>query len=80
MTYQASSPDEVALVEWAGWAGLRLTNRTLTNITLTGNNKNFSRTFYLFFISTLNVFYPNLRNFCIEGQTTSGYLWLNLIF
>jgi hypothetical protein len=23
--YQASSPDEVALVEWAGWTGLRLT-------------------------------------------------------
>ena len=34
--YQASSPDEVALVEWAGWTGLRLTGRTLTTITLTG--------------------------------------------
>jgi phospholipid-translocating ATPase len=33
--YQASSPDEVALVEWAGWTGLRLTGRTLTTITLT---------------------------------------------
>ena len=36
VTYQASSPDEVALVEWAGWAGLKLSSRTLTHITLTG--------------------------------------------
>jgi len=36
VSYQASSPDEVALVEWAGWAGLKLSNRTLTHITLTG--------------------------------------------
>jgi len=35
VTYQASSPDEVALVEWAGWAGLKLAARTLTEITLT---------------------------------------------
>jgi len=34
VTYQASSPDEVALVEWAGWAGLKLAARTLTEITL----------------------------------------------
>ena len=32
----ACSPDEVSLVEWAGWAGLKLYNRTLTHITLTG--------------------------------------------
>lgn len=36
VTYQASSPDEVALVEWAGWAGLSLAKRTLTHITLAG--------------------------------------------
>merc|ERR1719431_1521151 len=35
VTYQASSPDEVALVEWAGWAGLKLAARTMTEITLT---------------------------------------------
>ena len=35
MTYQASSPDEVALVEWAGVAGLKLAARTLTELTLT---------------------------------------------
>ena len=35
LTYQASSPDEVALVEWAGWAGLRLAARTMTELTLT---------------------------------------------
>ena len=35
VTYQASSPDEVALVEWAGWAGLRLAARTLSELTLT---------------------------------------------
>ena len=35
VSYQASSPDEVALVEWAGWAGLRLAARTLTELTLT---------------------------------------------
>ena len=38
VSYQASSPDEVALVEWAGWAGLKLSNRTLTHITLTGQS------------------------------------------
>jgi len=36
VSYQASSPDEVALVEWTATVGLRLTNRTLKNITLTG--------------------------------------------
>ena len=36
VSYQASSPDEVALVEWADWAGLKLTNRTLAQITLSG--------------------------------------------
>ena len=36
MSYQASSPDEVALVEWTATVGLKLTNRTLKNITLTG--------------------------------------------
>lgn len=35
VTYQASSPDEVALVEWAGVAGLKLAARTLTELTLT---------------------------------------------
>jgi len=35
LTYQASSPDEVALVEWAGGAGLSLAARTFTEITLT---------------------------------------------
>jgi phospholipid-translocating ATPase len=35
VTYQASSPDEVALVEWAGAMGLSLAARTLTEITLT---------------------------------------------
>ena len=35
VTYQASSPDEVALVEWAGWAGLRLAARTMTELTVT---------------------------------------------
>ena len=35
VTYQAASPDEVALVEWAGSMGLRLAARTLTAITLT---------------------------------------------
>ena len=38
VTYQASSPDEVALVEWAGWAGLSLAKRTLTHITLAGRH------------------------------------------
>jgi len=36
VSYQASSPDEVALVEWTATVGLKLTNRTLKNITLTG--------------------------------------------
>ena len=35
VTYQASSPDEVALVEWAGTMGLSLAARTLAEITLT---------------------------------------------
>ena len=35
VTYQASSPDEVALVEWAGEQGLSLTARTLTEMTVT---------------------------------------------
>jgi len=35
VTYQASSPDEVALVEWAGAMGLSLAARTLNEITLT---------------------------------------------
>merc|ERR1711963_450366 len=35
VTYQASSPDEVALVEWSGNVGLSLAARTLTEITLT---------------------------------------------
>ena len=35
VTYQASSPDEVALVEWSGNMGLSLAARTLTEITLT---------------------------------------------
>jgi phospholipid-translocating ATPase len=37
VTYQASSPDEVALVEWAGWTGLSLAARSLTEITLTAH-------------------------------------------
>jgi hypothetical protein len=40
LTYQASSPDEVALVEWAGWAGLRLAARTMTELTLTAPQGN----------------------------------------
>jgi len=34
VTYQASSPDEVALVEWAGSTGLSLAARSLSTITL----------------------------------------------
>ena len=34
--FKASSPDEVALVEWTATVGLKLTNRTLKHITLTG--------------------------------------------
>ena len=34
VTYQASSPDEVALVEWSGQMGLTLIERTLTSLKL----------------------------------------------
>ena len=34
VTYQASSPDEVALVEWSGSVGLKLAARTLSELTL----------------------------------------------
>ena len=34
VTYQASSPDEVALVEWSGSMGLKLAARTLSELTL----------------------------------------------
>merc|ERR550519_2228138 len=35
VSYQASSPDEVALVEWAGEQGLSLSARTLSEMTVT---------------------------------------------
>jgi phospholipid-translocating ATPase len=35
VSYQASSPDEIAIVKWTASVGLLLTERTLTHITLT---------------------------------------------